>query len=93
VNRRVQRRSMRELREYDQPYWQERRAPGDSGVDHGQHPIGVSSHLSAVERIGEIRLARGGGVSNGRHGLFPASARLLLIPLVCFRLKAEATDR
>ena len=57
-------RRMRELREHDEPHRQERRAAGDGRVDHRQHAVGVRAHVRAVERIRQIGLAGGGGVSD-----------------------------
>src|SRR5262245_50087888 len=58
---------MRELGEDNQPDRQERRASGDRRVDHREHPIRVRRHLTSIERIRKIGLARGGGVTDG-HG-------------------------
>jgi hypothetical protein len=50
---------MGELRKYDEPDGQERRAATHGGVDHREHAVGVSPHLCAIDRVRQISLARG----------------------------------
>jgi hypothetical protein len=60
----VHRRCVREFREHDQPHREERRAPGDSRVDHREHAIRVLAHVRAIRGIAQIRLAGGRAVSD-----------------------------
>ena len=61
------RRGVRELGKDDQADGQERRTARNRGVDHRQHPIRVRPHRSAIERVDEVGLTGGGGVTQMRH--------------------------
>ena len=64
---REDRRGVREFRKDDEPDRQKRRAADDGRIDHRQHAVGVRAHLPAIERIGIVDLAGGGGVANDGH--------------------------
>src|SRR6185436_18521671 len=60
-------RGVRELGEDDEPDGKERGRPRYRGVDHRQHAVGVRAHLSAVDRVGQVGLAAGGGIADVVH--------------------------
>src|SRR5206468_9203275 len=65
---------VREFRKDDESDRQKRRATRDGLIDERHHAIGIGVHGRTVERIGEIGLARCGGVSDVCHGLLSGLA-------------------
>jgi len=83
------RRGVGEFREHDQAHRQKRRAAGDRRIDQAQHPIGVGAHLTPVDGIWHVGLARRSGIADhfttteSIDGKVLATTRVLYVARYC----------